>query len=177
MNDDILSTGAGLYMRPLRISDTFLLQPLLEESESATYFTERNYKNFHDTKSLVTWLYESGEYFLVERESDGQIIGIAGTREVKERPGVRRIAYMLGSRYRGHGIMPEIIKTITEYVLSLDGVETIEAAIRPDNIRSLRCIEKVGYTYARMQEAEDRNPSGRKLIYVKRKTELKHEEN
>lgn len=167
MNDDVLSTGAGIYLRPLRKSDTFLLQPLLEENESATYFTERTYNNFYDTKSLIEYLCDVGEYFLVERERDGQIIGIAGTRENKENPGVRKIAYMLGSRFRGRGIMPEVIETLTEYVLSKDGVEAIEAAIRPDNVRSLRCIEKAGYEFEKMQNSD------RKLIYVRRKNEEK----
>ncbi len=169
MNEDILSTGAGIYLRPLRKSDTFLLQPLLEESESATYFTERSYKNFHDTKSLVEWLCDSGEYFLVERERDGQIIGIAGTRENKEKPGVRIIAYMLGSRFRGRGIMPEVIETLSDYVLGFDDVSAIEAAIRPDNVRSLRCIEKAGYVFEKMQNGEDGNILDRKMIYVRRK--------
>lgn len=168
MNEEILSTGAGIYLRPLRKSDTFLLQPLLEESESATYFTERSYTNFHDTKSLIEYLCDSGEYFLVERERDGQIIGIVGTRENKERPGVRRIAYMLGSRFRGRGIMPEVIETLTEYVLSGNAVQAIEAAIRPDNVRSLRCIEKAGYGFEQMQTDNSGGTADRKMIYIKK---------
>ncbi len=170
--ENIIDTGAGFYLRPLKETDTFMLKPLLEDDESVTYFTERNYKNFHDTKSLVLWLCESGEYFLLIHERDGIVAGIAGLRPVKERNGVKRLAYMLGKKFRGRGIMPDVIDSVTHYAFADPTTEVIEAAIRPDNIKSLRCIEKAGYTYDRMVDREDDELKSKKLIYIKRRDEV-----
>ncbi len=167
--EEFIDAGAGFFLRPLKETDTFLLKPLLEDDESVTYFTERNYKNFHDTKSLVEWLCESGEYYLLVHERDGAVAGIAGLRTVKEREGVRRLAYMLAKKYRGKGIMPAVIESVTEHAFSDEGVTLIEAAIRPDNIKSLRCIEKAGYEFDRIVDREEDELKNRKLIYVKRK--------
>ncbi|MBO7403136.1 MAG: GNAT family N-acetyltransferase [Lachnospiraceae bacterium] len=169
--ENIIDAGSGFYLRPLKETDTFMLKPLLEDDESVTYFTERNYKNFHDTKSLVLWLCESGEYYLLVHERDGAVAGIAGLRPVKERAGVKRLAYMLGKKYRGKGIMPDVIDSVTKHAFEDPGTEVIEAAIRPDNIKSLRCIEKAGYEFDRIVDREDDELKSRKLIYLKRKNE------
>ncbi len=167
--EELITTDTDFYLRPLKETDTLLLKPLLEEEESVAFFTERDLKNFRDAKSLVTWLYENGEYYVLERIRDRAVAGIAGTRPA-DKPGTRRLAYMLGRRFRGKGLMPAVIEAISKRCFENEGVERIEAAIRPENIKSLRCIEKAGYVFDHMSESEEDGVKSKKMIYVSDKT-------
>ncbi len=171
MNEDKITADGGLYLRKLQTSDAALLHAGFTDEESAVYFLQKKYRNFHDTETLVEWLCTSGNYFVVVRERDDQVIGLAGTRPLQGRSGVVRLAYMINQRYRGRGIMPKVIRAVTEYELGKPGICRIEAAIRPDNIRSLRCIEKAGYHMEKMIDSDPEQPGDevmkKRILYVR----------
>lgn len=177
ITEEQIQTEGGLYLRKLRLTDAELLHTAFSDEDSATYFTQKKYKNFHDTKTLVAWLCSVGDYFTVVREKGDQVIGLIGTRPVKDKPGVVRLAYVIHKRYRGRGIMPEVIRALTVQVFQNGKVNRIEATIRPDNVKSLRCIEKAGYHMERVIEAEANQPDTgddellkRRILYVCLKT-------
>ena len=61
---------------------------------------------------------------------------------------------MIFKGHRGRGVAPKVIRALTSVCMERTAVQKIEAAIRPDNIKSLRCIEKAGYTMKGMIDAE-----------------------
>lgn len=56
------------------------------------------------------------------------------------------IGYWIGEKYAGRGFMPEAIDLVTAYSFQKLGLHRIEAACIPDNHRSIRVLEKAGFS-------------------------------
>ena len=82
----MIQVEGGFCLRPLATTDAAAFQEAFSEEESARYFTQQRLQGFRDAKTLVEWLCESGEYYVILRQSDAQVIGLVGTRERKEAP-------------------------------------------------------------------------------------------
>jgi len=54
------------------------------------------------------------------------------------------LAYLICSRFWGHGYATEAARAILDYGLQTLGIHTVEALIRPDNTRSIRLAERLG---------------------------------
>jgi len=168
--EEVIQVEGGFCLRPLVGTDAAAFQEAFSEEESARYFTQQRLQGFRDVKALVEWLCDSGEYYVIVRQSDAQIIGLIGTRERKDVPGVFRISYMIFKGHRGRGVAPKVIRALTSVCMERETVSKIEAAIRPDNIKSLRCIEKAGYTMTGIIDAEpgstDEGALAKRILYV-----------
>lgn len=168
--EEVIQVEGGFCLRPLTITDAVAFQEAFSEEESARYFTQQRLQGFRDAKALVEWLCESGEYYAILRQSDAQTVGLIGTRERKDAPGVFRISYMIFKGHRGRGVAPRVIRALTSVCMEREEIKKIEAAIRPDNIKSLRCIEKAGYTMRGIIDAEPGGAEGgalaKRILYV-----------
>src|SRR6478672_5513058 len=56
-----------------------------------------------------------------------------------------QIGYWLDQRLAGRGIIPTAVALATDYCFQVMGLHRIEIAIRPENTKSLRVVEKLGY--------------------------------
>jgi [ribosomal protein S5]-alanine N-acetyltransferase len=56
------------------------------------------------------------------------------------------IAYVLNSRHWGHGIAREAVDAMTEELAGAYGVRTLSAVLKRDNLRSLRLLERLGFS-------------------------------
>ena len=168
--EEVIQVEGGFYLRPLANTDAAAFQEAFSEEESVRYFTQQRLQGFRDAKTLIEWLCESGEYYAILRQKDEQVIGLIGVREKKDTPGVLRISYMIFKGHRGRGVAPKVIRVLTSACMERESVRKIEAAIRPDNIKSLRCIEKAGYIMMGIINAEtDGNDEGalaKRILYV-----------
>jgi ribosomal-protein-alanine N-acetyltransferase len=57
-----------------------------------------------------------------------------------------QVGYWIDERYAGQGIIPTAVALVVDYCLFELGLHRIEVAIRPENIASLRVVEKLGFT-------------------------------
>lgn len=55
------------------------------------------------------------------------------------------IGYWVDQRWAGHGIIPTAVAMAVDYCFDELGLHRIEIAIRPENERSLRVAEKLGF--------------------------------
>lgn len=154
MMEEVIQVEGGFYLRPLAGSDATAFQEAFSEEESARYFTQQRLQGFRDAKALVEWLCETGEYYAILKQSEMKIIGLIGIRHRKDATGVCRISYMIFKGHRGRGVAPKVIRALTSSCMEREDINRIEAAIRPDNIKSLRCIEKAGYSMVGIVDAE-----------------------
>ena len=56
-----------------------------------------------------------------------------------------QIGYWVDQRSAGHGIIPTAVALATDYCFQVLRLHRIEIAIRPENTRSLRVVEKLGF--------------------------------
>lgn len=55
------------------------------------------------------------------------------------------IGYWMGERHAGKGIMVDAVKLVCRYAFSSLRLHRVEAACIPDNLRSVRVLEKAGF--------------------------------
>ncbi|MBN9233266.1 MULTISPECIES: GNAT family N-acetyltransferase [Phyllobacteriaceae] len=83
--------------------------------------------------------------FIFERSS-GKLAG--GITLGNIRHGVAQsghIGYWIGERYAGKGLMTDAVKVLAGFAFDTLKLHRIEAACIPDNIRSIRVLEKAGF--------------------------------
>ena len=92
---------------------------------------------------------EKGQ-LLIERSSDGVLIGDIGWHTVSYGPGDRSRALNVGlsliPEARGQGFGTEAQRLIAELLFRLFDIERIEASTDIENIAEQRSLEKAGYT-------------------------------
>ena len=84
-------------------------------------------------------------FFIFENE-EGALVG--GITLGNIRYGVAQtgqIGYWIGERYAGRGLMLEALRLLINYTFETLRLHRIEAACIPDNLRSLRLLEKAGF--------------------------------
>lgn len=55
------------------------------------------------------------------------------------------IGYWIDERFAGRGIIPTAVAMATDFCFSRVGLHRIEIAIRPENVKSLRVVRKLGF--------------------------------
>ncbi|HIT75984.1 MAG TPA: GNAT family N-acetyltransferase [Candidatus Avipropionibacterium avicola] len=55
------------------------------------------------------------------------------------------IGYWIDERFAGKGIIPTAVAMATDYCFEVVGLHRIEIAIRPENAKSLRVVDKLGF--------------------------------
>ena len=55
------------------------------------------------------------------------------------------LGYWLDSRFAGRGVMPLAVAMATDHAFTTMGLHRIEVNIRPENLASLRVVEKLGF--------------------------------
>jgi ribosomal-protein-alanine N-acetyltransferase len=84
-------------------------------------------------------------FFIFERGS-GKLVG--GITLGNIRHGVSQsghVGYWIGERYAGRGLMTDAVCTLTRFAFDTLRLHRIEAACIPDNVRSIRVLEKAGF--------------------------------
>lgn len=57
------------------------------------------------------------------------------------------LGYWVDQRWAGRGIMPTAVALATDYCLQTLGLHRVEINVRPENLPSLRVVEKLGFRY------------------------------
>lgn len=89
----------------------------------------------------------TGVPFLIELNDTGSIVGGISVGNIRR--GVSQsgqIGYWMGEPYAGRGLMGEAVGALARYCFQSLQLHRIEAACIPDNLRSIRVLEKAGFT-------------------------------
>jgi len=85
-------------------------------------------------------------FFIIEKEH-GRLAG--GITLGNIRHGVAQsghIGYWMGERYAGRGLMTDAVKVLSRFAFDTLRLHRIEGACIPDNARSIRVLEKAGFS-------------------------------
>ncbi len=83
----------------------------------------------------------------VERKDDAKVLGLIHLNQVDFFNRSAEVGYWLSRKSWGQGYATEVLKALTEYAVSTLGMDEIVAVCHPENLASLRVLEKVGYRY------------------------------
>jgi len=62
------------------------------------------------------------------------------------------IGYWVSEAYAGKSIAPISVALATDYLFNVVGLHRVEIAIRPENLSSLRVVEKLGFRYEGLKQ-------------------------
>lgn len=152
-----LRTNAGVVaLRPVRLGDGPAWRRLrLADQEYLTRWEPSAPGSWQDRHSGMSWPVQwAGLRSLARRGGclpfavtvDGAFAGQLTIGNVV-RAALRSawVGYWVGSRYAGGGVATAAVATAVDHVFSAAGLHRIEATVRPDNVASLRVLQKLGF--------------------------------
>jgi RimJ/RimL family protein N-acetyltransferase len=144
----ILQTSR-LLLRELTPDDTAFLIALLNSPGWLRYIgdrkvrTEEQAQAYLEDRLLRSYRENGFGLYLVQRLEDGQALGLCGLlrREGLEQPD---IGFAFLPEYTGQGYAFEAASAVMEYAKNTLRLSTILAIVLPENLASIRLLEKLG---------------------------------
>ena len=62
------------------------------------------------------------------------------------------LGYWVSPEVAGRGVMPTAVALVTDYLMDQVGLHRVEINIRPENVASLRVIQKLGFRYEGLKQ-------------------------
>lgn len=141
-------TGERVLLRAPRLDDADeLFASVASDPEVTHYVSWTPHPDVDETRRVITELFNVGEErtWLIELQDGGEIIGTCGFRPVQAHS--RDFGYVLGRRWWGHRLMPEVVALLLAEMEGDPSVYRISAICHVDNTRSARVLEGAGLSF------------------------------
>ena len=150
-----MSKNFSVYIRPLTLSDAVELLNL--EKRNRAFFENysithpENYWTLETHKELIKkWeqntIKEIEYRFGIFNINDDILMGTIGLFQVFRGPReCALLGYSLDQAHNGKGYTTEATKLVVNYAFEILNLHRIEAGVMPDNIGSIRVLEKAGF--------------------------------
>ena len=141
-----------LLLRPWTLQDGEAWFNILQEPDILRYFPNPNPPAWDTAQAyidhhLTHWkLYGYGHWAVVTPQ-DGRVVGWNGL-EYLTALGEVEVAYLLTRRVWGRGYATEAAAAAVHFGFETAGLEAIIGLVHPENIASIRVLEKCGLTFA-----------------------------
>ncbi len=146
---------------PCLETERLLLRPLAERDAPAVYAYSKDecvgrnagwkpHESEAESREILRAVFiGQSDVFGIERREDGALIGSIGLigDPKRENDSVRMLGYALGMAYWGRGYMTEAGRAVLQHGFATRGYSLISAYCYPNNDRSRRVIEKLGFEY------------------------------
>ncbi len=149
----VLRAGA-IVIRPIRLRDARQVERELVEGRSWMREWEatspRGSVGF-DTRGSIRALQQnarSGQGLPFVIEVDGELAGQLNVTAISYGSlSSATIGYWIAERFAGRGATPAAVALATDHCFQTLGLHRMEICIRPENAKSLRVVEKLGFRY------------------------------
>jgi ribosomal-protein-alanine N-acetyltransferase len=148
--------GERLLLRPLADSDVgALLDVRLENREFLAPFEPRRPDSFFTPEGQAEDIARATRDWAVGRQyafgiflrSSQELVGRIAISGVARGPFENaHLGYFVAERHGGHGLATEAVGLTLEFAFGPAGLNRVQAAVMPRNVRSRRVLEKSGFT-------------------------------
>ena len=104
----------------------------------------------------------------VELKQTGELIGDTGVNEVEGNVNEVEIGYGICKKYSGKGYATELLKAMTEFVISTFGIDVLYGRVMRGNNASVRVLEKNGYVFVKEEFGAEDDPYGNGMLIYKK---------
>jgi ribosomal-protein-alanine N-acetyltransferase len=84
------------------------------------------------------------------QENAKKVIGTICLWNISKEQNRAEIGYVLHPAFQGKGIMQEAVEKVIDYGFKTMNLDTIEADLDPENVRSVRLLERNNFTFEKM---------------------------
>ncbi len=82
---------------------------------------------------------------------EGRIAGSTGADVIDRENGAAEIGYMVFREFEGTGLAYRSVTALITHLIEVEGLHRIVAKVMPENERSIRLVEHLGFTYEGIQ--------------------------
>ncbi|MEG0291650.1 MAG: GNAT family protein [Anaerovoracaceae bacterium] len=109
----------------------------------------RPHKSVNESKEIIKTIFLPNMVWKIVLKETGEVIGSIGLEPDRRREGIKskEMGYSLAYNHWGKGYMTEAAKCIKDYAFDVLSLELLAIQTGPDNIRSQRVIDKLGFIY------------------------------
>jgi ribosomal-protein-alanine N-acetyltransferase len=172
-------TTERLTLRQIRESDKHEMF-YMRSNPSLMHFVPRPLaQNVDDAVALIGIITEGVAKnelinFAITITGEDKLIGMVGFHRIYKEHFRAEIGYMLHDAYHGKKVMEEAIHRAVRYAFDEMKLHSIEAVIAPENIPSIKLIEKCGFVKeAHFKDKEFVKGAFRDLLYFSKLTDIK----
>lgn len=139
-----------LVLRPWKLGDAEALFNILQEPDILKYFPPTVF-TMEKTQRYINhqlnhWMERGYGHWAVTQKQDPAVIGWDGLEFLPE-TGENEVAYLLSHKVWGHGFATEAALAAVRYGFGEAGLKAIIGLVHPENISSIRVMEKCGLTF------------------------------
>lgn len=141
-----------LQLRKMQVSDSPGLFKIWSDPEVTRFMNVRCFTAENQAIEMIQLLDDLSQdnkairFSIIHKES-GEIIGSCGYNAFNFANGTAKIGYDLAKSYWGKGYASEAVSSLVEYAFSSWKLKRIEAKVEPDNLNSIKLLQKLGFTY------------------------------
>lgn len=137
-----------LLIRPIKITDTSFILELLNSEGWLKFIGDRNVKNVLDAEKYIQNILENKKFFysVFELKESKHPVGII-TFLHRENQQFPDIGFAMLQKFNKKGYALEATKKYLEEIANEKKVNKIIAITLPDNLKSIRLIERLGLSY------------------------------
>jgi ribosomal-protein-alanine N-acetyltransferase len=161
-----------LVLRRLQGTDSDALYSILGDEEVTRYYDDATFTQVSQANEQIE-AWENG--FLhrrcirwgITRKEDGVLIGTCGYYGIHPWHLRASIGYELGRQFWRQGLMTEALNAIIDLGFKAMNLNRIDALVMPDNIASIRLLEKIGFkNEGLLREYENWGDKGFTDLYI-----------
>lgn len=149
-----------LLINKITIDDAGFILELMNDKDWIKNIGDKGVRTIEDAQAyienrfLTTYVETNWGFYSLNLKNTQQIIGIAG---LVDREGLDHIdiGYGMLPQFRGNGYAFEATKAIYDYGYQELKLEKIVAIVNPDNMGSIKLLNKLGLTYEKMIRLPD----------------------
>ncbi|MCR6097687.1 GNAT family N-acetyltransferase [Salipaludibacillus agaradhaerens] len=141
-----------LVMRQVKAEDAESLFPIWSDPRVTQFMNITTFSHKNEAVNMINYLNELAEqqqalrFSIIEKKS-GRIIGSCGYHLLDLKNEKTEIGYELGYPYWRKGYGTEVVKDLIDAAFLELNLHRIEAKVEPNNVNSIRLLEKVNFLY------------------------------
>lgn len=144
-------TTERMVLRELRFSDAEQVFALRSDPRVMEHVSRPLARTIADAEALIelittTVATNDAVQWAITLKGDDTLIGLIGLWRMVKEHHYAELGYLLGHAHWGQGLMSEAVSAVVPYALGTLGFHRVEAITRPENIGSIRALEKNGFT-------------------------------
>lgn len=139
-----------LLFRKILLSDSKDLYLIRSEDEVMKYMDVPKMESLADADKLIksiekSYENETGISWRIVEKSSNNFIGYFGYWRIVPEHCRAEIGFALNPKYWGNGYMTETLNSMVRYGFKQMNLHSIEANVNPNNLSSIRLLEKIGF--------------------------------
>lgn len=104
----------------------------------------------------------------VELKETGELIGDTGVNEVDGSSNEVEIGYVISEKYSGLGYATELVRAMTDFIVSTFHMHTLYGRVMKGNAASVRVLEKNAYVFINEEYGVEDDPYGNGMLVYKK---------